>query len=306
MFIDAFARVNDSIQTTKSMKPKSNPPVSRPLASAAALCALASFTIAGSASAATLLFSDNFDSERVGASVFNDATALTADQSGTAATKTYAIVHTGWDGAYQRGNGGTWLMHANGTFFDNTNTNSRGSLNYDIAAAANTLNSALEIKFNMTVTLGVTAADWTSFTVGTQNPFVNASTVGFGSLFRDGGGTQQFSNTTLDNGNASDLGAAPTFTDGDLISFVFSDATGFGSAFSDSNGANDIVKMYVNGSLTNTFTGLNLGTDDQFISFHANSTVANIDNLTISAIPEPSAALLGGLGLLALLRRRRA
>jgi uncharacterized protein (TIGR03382 family) len=36
------------------------------------------------------------------------------------------------------------------------------------------------------------------------------------------------------------------------------------------------------------------------------STVANIDNLTITAIPEPGAALLGGLGMLALLRRRRA
>jgi uncharacterized protein (TIGR03382 family) len=50
---------------------------------------------------------------------------------------------------------------------------------------------------------------------------------------------------------------------------------------------------------------LNLDATDQFISFHANSTVANIDNLSITAIPEPSAALLGGLGLLALLRRRR-
>jgi MYXO-CTERM domain-containing protein len=30
-----------------------------------------------------------------------------------------------------------------------------------------------------------------------------------------------------------------------------------------------------------------------------------IDNIVVSSIPEPSAALLGGLGLLALLRRRR-
>lgn len=32
----------------------------------------------------------------------------------------------------------------------------------------------------------------------------------------------------------------------------------------------------------------------------------SFDNIVVSAIPEPSAALLGGLGVLALLRRRRA
>jgi len=37
----------------------------------------------------------------------------------------------------------------------------------------------------------------------------------------------------------------------------------------------------------------------------ANSTFHTYDNLLITGIPEPSAALLGGLGMLALLRRRR-
>jgi hypothetical protein len=100
------------------------------------------------------------------------------------------------------------------------------------------------------------------------------------------------------------IGSSATFADEQLITFIISDVTGGGSAFT--NGAStDIVKMYVNGSLTNTFTGLNLGTDDQYISFHARNSIAYIDNLSITAIPEPSAALLGGLGLLALLRRRR-
>ena len=36
------------------------------------------------------------------------------------------------------------------------------------------------------------------------------------------------------------------------------------------------------------------------------STSSNVGNFTLTAIPEPSAALLGGLGLLTLLRRRRA
>lgn len=251
------------------------------------------------ANAATLLFSDNFNT--VGnldsGDTFNTPASLAADQSGSAATQTYTtVLGGGWGGAYQRGNAGTWLMH---TGFGSTGM--KGSLNYDIAAAANAQaagNQALEISFNMSVTLGVTDDDWTSFTIGNQNPFVNAGTVGFSSLFRDSGGTQQFS-----NGNA--IGSSASFTDGQLITFILSDASGSGSAFSDSNGANDIVKMYVNGSLTNEFTGLNLDATDQFISFHANQTIANIDDLSITAIPEPSAALLGGLGLLALLRRKR-
>jgi len=38
----------------------------------------------------------------------------------------------------------------------------------------------------------------------------------------------------------------------------------------------------------------------------ANTTdYVDIDNITLNFIPEPSSALLGGLGLLALLRRRR-
>jgi hypothetical protein len=262
------------------------------------LAALAVFTIAVPASAATLLFSDNFDTVQVGASVFNTPSALSADQSGSAATRNYTInALSGWDGAFQRGNGGTWLMYAGTSGFGDSDM--RGSLNYDIADAANTLGQALQISFNISVINGVAADDWTSFTIGTQNPFVNAGSVGFGALFRDNGATQQFS-------NGPEIGNSATFTDGQLITFILSDATGSGSAFSDSNGANDLVKMYVNGTLTNTWSNLNLDAADQFISFHANNTVANIDNLTITAIPEPGAALLGSLGLIALLRRRRA
>jgi MYXO-CTERM domain-containing protein len=263
------------------------------------LAALAAFTIAGPASATTL-FLDNFNTALTGEGVFNTPAALTADQSGTAATKTYTTsLGGGWDGAYQRGNGGAWLMYAGAGGFGSTNM--AGSLNYDIAAAANTLSAALEISFNMTVSgpIGGDTSLWTSFTIGGINPFVNDASVGFSSLFRDSGETQQFS-------NGAEIGATATFTDGQLITFVLSDATGSGSAFSVSNGANDMAKMYVNGSLVQTFTGLNLDATDQFISFNANQTIAHIDNLSVTAIPEPGAVLLGGLGVLALLRRRRA
>lgn len=260
---------------------------------------MAALTIASPASAATVLFVDNFDTARDLNTGFNDGAALNADQSGTAAPQTYNtfLNNTGSNYAYQRGNGGTWLMFANGG--EGGATDMRGSLNYDIAAAANSLNSALEISFNMSVSnpLGGDGTLWTSFTIGNQNPFVNEGLVGFGALFRDNGQTQQFS-----NGGA--IGSSATFSDGNLISFVISDATGSGSAFK-SDGSNDMVQMFINGSLADSFTSLNLDTSDQFISFNANGTVANIDNLTVTAVPEPSVAFVGGLGLLALLRRRK-
>jgi hypothetical protein len=196
------------------------------------LAALVAFTLAGPASA-TVLFLDNFNTARLGDGNFN--LDIATDQSGTAATKSYVtVLHGGWDGAYQRGNGGTWLMHGQVPVYGSTSM--QGSLNYDIAAAANTLGvQALEISFNMSVSNAITDTDdWTSFTIGNQNPFVNAASVGFGSLFRDSGATQQFS-------NGSEIGSSASFTDGQLITFVLSDATGFGSAFSDSNGAITIL-----------------------------------------------------------------
>jgi len=244
-------------------------------------CAI-TLMFAGYASAQTLLFSDNFNTEAVGIGNFNNDIAT--DQSGTAATKTYTtVLGGGWDGAYQRGNGGTWLMYAGAGGFGSTSM--QGSLNYDIAVEANTLNSPLEIKFNISVTAGITTDEWTSFTIGDQNPFVNAASVGFGALFRDSGATQQFS-------NGPEIGSSATFTDGQEITFVISDAAETGSAFN-SDGATDVVKMYVDGALTNTFTGLDLDATDQFISFHANGTVANIDNLTITATAPPPPTISG-------------
>jgi hypothetical protein len=53
----------------------------------------------------------------------------------------------------------------------------------------------------------------------------------------------------------------------------------------------------------------NLGTADTQlwlrITPSASGSEAFIDNLAVVAIPEPSAALLGGIGALVLLRRRR-
>ena len=57
----------------------------------------------------------------------------------------------------------------------------------------------------------------------------------------------------------------------------------------------------------NNIAAANIG-ETLFLRFESNAVLneyAAIDDVTLTVIPEPSAALLGGLGLLALLRRRR-
>ena len=265
------------------------------------IAALAALTIASPASASTILFADNFNTEAGGVTNFNNATNLSADQSGMVATKTYTVtgVFPAGDFTFQRGNGGTMLMHANNQF--GWGNEIRASVNHNFALDANSLNLALEIGFNISVSGApdVGATWWTAFAIGSgQNLFVTDSNNKFSGLFRDNGGTQQF-------GAGAVIGGSTTFVDDQRISFLISNATGSGSAFN-SDGSTDVVKMFVNGNLANTWTNLNFGSADGYISFQASNTVAQIDNLTITAVPEPSAALLGGLSVLALLRRRRA
>jgi hypothetical protein len=251
------------------------------------------------ASAAVILLSDNFNTEGVGPAAFNDSANLIADQAGTLATKDYNLTGTGWGVGMQRGNGGMMLMYANGEY---GTADMRGSVNYNFAAAANSYGQALEIKFNMSVSNGVEDSDWTSFCIGSnQNPFVTDVTSPFSTLFRDNGGTQQFA----DGGDVSPL-TPITFADGNLITLVISDSSGTGSAFTTlSNGFNDMVKMYVGATLVNTWTNLDFGDADGYISFHAFNTVAQIDNLTLSVIPEPASLGMFGAAAVAMLLRRR-
>ena len=254
---------------------------------------LASSTLIAGTASAQLLFSDNFDTVgsfggQLPSADFNDLASLTADQAGTLATKDYNLsLGGGWGGALQRGNAGTWLMYAGAEGFGSNNMH--GSVNHNFATEANTLGLPLQVGFNMSVTNATGAmsgeppvfipdtTQWSAFAMGgSQNQFVNNAANNFSSLFRDNGATQQF-------GASVEIGSSATFTDGQLITFVFSDAAETGSAFN-SDGPTDVVKMYVNGSLTNTFTGLNFGPSDGFISFQANSTNANIDNLTVTAL----------------------
>lgn len=249
----------------------------------------------GSSSASTLLFYDNYNTAALGPAAFNASSALSADQSGTLATLSSSVSMSGWEGAFQRGNGGTMLLHANNSF---GGADTRTSLDYNFASIANSLDQAVEFKFNMSVSGGADPTWWAAFAIGSaQNQFVNAGTNRFSSLFRDNGGTQQFASGTA-------IGESATFSDGNWITLLVSNAAGTGSAFQ-SDGATDVVKMFVNGALTNTWTNLNFGSADGYVSFQATNSVAQIDNFTVTAIPETSSACLTALASLAWLRRRR-
>jgi hypothetical protein len=263
----------------------------------------AAIVLGSSAHASITLFTDNFNTDggrpfdSIGLGSFNDS--LAADQGGTLATKTYS-------GSSSNGGavgGFFYSIHGyQGTLYIEGADNSKIGLNHNFATNANALDLALKIDFNLSVGGGgTTTAEGVSFGIG-NNAIADYESTGnmFSSFFLAGNqtGTKQYA-----AGNV--IWEAITFADGDLITYVISDASGTGSAF-DAGTGNAMVKFYRNNQLQRTFTGLTFGANDGFINMEAAGNVNGFfDNLSVQAIPEPSAALLGGLGLLAMLRRRR-
>jgi hypothetical protein len=263
----------------------------------------AAIVLGSSAHASITLFTDNFNTDggrpfdSIGLGSFNDS--LAADQGGTLATKTYS-------GSSSNGGavgGFFYSIHGyQGTLYIEGADNSKIGLNHNFATNANALDLALKIDFNLSVGGGgTTTAEGVSFGIG-NNAIADYESTGnmFSSFFLAGNqtGTKQYA-----AGNV--IWEAITFADGDLITYVISDASGTGSAF-DAGTGNAMVKFYRNNQLERTFTGLTFGANDGFINMEATGNVNGyFDNLSVQVIPEPSAALLGGLGLLAMLRRRR-
>ena len=246
------------------------------------LASLAAFAIAGPASAVVLL-TDNYNTNNNTDSTFNNT--LGADQGGLLATVSYNIA----SGAYwqvQHGNGGAMLLTGY----------SRVSLDHDFSAEANSYDSPITIDFGY---LHASSSGWGSFVISGQKPdYIQNSTVIFGELFTGAGGTQLF------NGGASPYATGSGFVNDSNIRFVLSNTAGTGSAY---NGAGSLLTIYSNNTQINQVTLPQL-TSGTYFSFGGGGWDGNptkFDNLTVSVISEPSAALLGGLGTLVLLRRRR-
>lgn len=244
---------------------------------------------------AAVLLTDNFNS-------YNgwDASGVAADQGGTYAGTGY-ITSTPNAG---------WISHSsteNQPFGNNTLKVDTGGaqtfvkLDRNFATDANLADLPLSISFYVQA-VGGPATNWAAFTVGSNsNEFITNSANKFGSLFRNS------SNQTEQYSSGAHLGGQGTLSynqsTGSTITLVFSDAAGTGSAFDGASGSK--VAFYVGNTLAQTFTLTQMNSNDGYIGFQTYGTRGVFDNLVVQTIPEPRAALLGGLGLLALLRRRR-
>jgi hypothetical protein len=256
----------------------------------------------GQSQAATVLLTDNFDTNLVGPNWNNQ---LGNDQGGTVSPVSITGATTVANGTwrYRRGftdpsgfDGEMALLGSNN--FGGGSGNVYGGLDRNFASDANSAGAALEISFSLKVLNGVNPDSWGAIQIGSaQNAFATNASNKFASLFRDNGATVQFASGT-------EIGNTATYSDGGTIRLVLSDASGIGSAFN-SDGATDVVNMYFNDSLIFTANDLNFQSGDGYITFASLQANLGIDDLLIQVIPEPSALSVLGLAALLGFRRRR-
>lgn len=93
-------------------------------------------------------------------------------------------------------------------------------------------------------------------------------------------------------------GTTPAYISGDALLRVVLDA---------SDATNWVTTYYLNGSqfATSTAAAADLDAAIDSVGFTSGSGLGTISNFQLQTIPEPGSALLGGIGLLALLHRRR-
>jgi hypothetical protein len=145
---------------------------------------------------------------------------------------------------------------------------------------------------------------WGAFTLrAAGNAFPVAGSGEYGMLVRGNGGVQ-----TFQNGNSAITPGGwdtPGFALADHWTLTFTDTAGTGSAF---NGNGSQVTI-VNGATTlGTITLSQLNSSGLEMGFqNFDNRFIGVDNVSVSTVPEPSAALLiSVVGLAGLIRRRRA
>ena len=223
-------------------------------------------------------------------------------QTGALSPITWSEQGQGWQ--IQAGNGGAnEMLLARFAGNDGSVPPPAAYLDLDFAPQLNFDNSIVEIRFDgRTIDAQSDNTNWFSLNLSNNMPgqgFVNTGT--FGVLFRVNGNIQVF------DGNENLTPVEPVFSSslGTYASFLvrLSNAAGTGSAF---NGAGAQAEIFSNNNLVGSYTIDNNALTGAFIGVGSYNGLHNIDNLTITAVPEAGAAglvLLGAAPLLGALRR---
>ena len=201
----------------------------------------------------------------------------------------------------------TW--RANSVFSKNTTTgvvNSTGSGSANLAIPAFDLTKIYTVTARVTNTLASSDADWIGIGFTTQTTNTNAWNVaGTGTywmLWRGNDNVRAFNGAGAANSvGLTTITAAGENNELDLRVMLDFTTGGFGT----------VSYLYKNPSASTWTTFTTSGISESLrnginsVGFTTLDTNTSITSFEYTVVPEPGAALLGGLGLLALLRRRR-
>lgn len=155
---------------------------------------------------------------------------------------------------------------------------------------------------NSTVATSLTKLGTGTWTLSGINTYTGATTVSAGTLATSGTGTLGFSNITIADGAILTLNSAVSI--GDANTLTFGPTSVINMNFTGSDTLASITRTGTGGSTfatPGTYTAAQLNNE-----FGVGTWFSSTNGGTFTIVPEPGTALLGGLGLLTLFRRRRA
>lgn len=256
-------------------------------------------TMTGVSSAAVLL-QDNFTYVDNGTGTNDLNNNLAARQAGSPTTQTWTKTN-GTAADSQIGNPSTTAGQPAGTGPDYMLLAFNGAATSSLVLNS-TVAAGMPVSISFDMFIAPSASDlWVAFNLtssATHNGFPTVGANNFAFLLKSlaTNTIEVFPGTTSGTPvSGAAAGSGTSFT------LLLTDTLGTGSAF-DGNGS--FVTLSRGSTTLGTYNVGNLTTE--YMTFRAYNGLSGIDNLVVQTVPEPTAALLGSLGLLALARRRRA